>query len=219
MSPITPPANDVAARLRDDILTGVYPPGDRLPEVQLAQRYEVGRGAVRSALAELNRERLVDRPANRGATVRRVDAAEAIRVIEARAALECLMTAYAARRADDAEQRELKGIVRRMAEMVETDDRDSYSSLSATLHRRICDVARHDVAHHLVVNLQHRSAHHQHRVAVMPGRPAEALQCQQAIVDAIVAGDADAASGAMHDHLHSVIRVLGYWIDLGLGDR
>ena len=57
--------------LRQDILSGVFPPGDRLVELQLTQRYDCGRATVRGALVELVTEGLVDREANRGATVRR----------------------------------------------------------------------------------------------------------------------------------------------------
>ena len=83
--------------LRSDILAGVFPPGDRLVELHLSERYAVGRASVRSALVELATEGLVDRAANRGATVRRISIAEAIQITEARAALESLIAA--ARRA------------------------------------------------------------------------------------------------------------------------
>lgn len=54
---------DVARLLREDILDGTLPPGSRLVETDLAERFGVSRGPVREALRELERIGLVtDRP-------------------------------------------------------------------------------------------------------------------------------------------------------------
>ena len=47
----------------------------------------------------------------------------------------------------------------------------------------------------------------------MPGRPNVSLVQHAAIVEAIVAGDEEAASQAMQEHLQSVIDVLQQWGD------
>ena len=78
-------------RLRNDILTGALPPGERLVELQLAERYQIGRAAIRAALLELDSEGLVRREANRGATVRRISLSDAIEITQARGALEGLV--------------------------------------------------------------------------------------------------------------------------------
>ena len=80
-------------RLRDDILNGDFAAGTRLIELQLTDRYGVGRATIRSAIVELDKEGLVTRETNRGATVRAFSVEEAIQVYEARAALEGLMAA------------------------------------------------------------------------------------------------------------------------------
>ena len=71
----------------------------------------------------------------------------------------------------------------------------------------------HAVASELVANLRNRAAHHQYRLALMPGRPAESLAQHAAIVEAVVAGDERAAAESMRDHLRSVVEVLGRWGD------
>ena len=199
--------------LRHDILTGGFEPGDRLLEVPLAKQYECGRAAVRSALVELTSEGLVDRQANRGATVRRISVEEAIQITEARAALESLIAAHAARHATDADRNELTDIVAQMRAAVSTDQSSEYSKLNATLHRRLREMSKHDTAGELVTNLRNRAAHHQYRLSVMPGRPAESLEQHADIVAAVVAGDEGTAAEAMHKHLRSVIDVLSRWGD------
>ncbi|WP_428120408.1 GntR family transcriptional regulator [Candidatus Poriferisodalis sp.] len=206
--------DSVTDDLRRDILTGRYEPGDRLLEIPLAEHYECGRAAVRSALVELTSEGLVEREANRGSTVRRISITEAIQITEARAALESLIAAQAARNATSQHHAELRGIIDDMRAAVREDRGRDYSGLNALLHRRLCEMSGHTVAAHLVANLRNRAAHHQYRLAVMPGRPGESLGQHAAIVDAVVGGDESGAATAMRDHLQSVIHVLGRWGDV-----
>jgi DNA-binding GntR family transcriptional regulator len=201
-------------RLRVDILKGTFAPGERLIEVALADRYSVGRGAVRAALVELRAEGLVDIEANRGAVVRRIGLEEAIEIAEARKVLEALLAARAASNQDPAAKESLLEIVEEMRDSVAAADNARYSRLNRLLHGRIWEISQHRVAKDLVANLRDRSAHHQFRLAVMPGRSEESLQQHIAIVDAIVAGNAQDAEDAMRDHLESVIQVLGRWSDM-----
>jgi DNA-binding GntR family transcriptional regulator len=205
----------VADRLRDDILGGAFPPGERLIELQLTDRYGVGRAAIRAALVELDAEGLVQREANRGATVRRISVAEAIEISEARGVLEGLIARLAAERATDADRDELRALLAEMIEAVEQDDKLGYSKLNRSLHGALRRIARHRVADDLVANLRNRAAHHQFRLALMPGRAAESLAQHRAIVEAVTAGDAPEAERAMCAHLASVVDVLRQWEDFG----
>jgi DNA-binding GntR family transcriptional regulator len=204
-------AAPVTDRLRDDILQGVFPPGERLIELQLTERYGVGRAAIRAALVELDAEGLVQREANRGATVRRISVAEAVEITEARAALEGLIARLAAERATDAEHDALRALLAEMTDAVERDDKLAYSKLNRELHGSLCSIARHRVADDLVANLRNRAAHHQFRLALVPGRAAESLAQHGAIVEAVTSADGPAAEAAMRTHLTSVIDVLRHW--------
>jgi DNA-binding GntR family transcriptional regulator len=201
----------VTDRLRDDILGGAFPPGERLIELQLAERYGVGRAAIRAVLVELDAEGLVQREANRGATVRRISVGEAVEITEARAALEGLIARLAAERATAGEQDELRDLIVRMTDAVEQDDKLSYSKLNRYLHDALRRIARHRVADDLVANLRNRAAHHQFRLALVPGRAAESLTQHAAIVEAVASGDGRAAEEAMRAHLASVLDVLRHW--------
>lgn len=204
----------VVDRLRGDILDGVFSPGERLVEVDLSERYEVGRAAIRSALLQLETEVLVDRKANRGAVVRRIPVSEAIEITEARSLLESLIAGRAARRATDDDVATLRSIIDEMQQAVDDDDGVSYSQLNRRLHMTLQDIAQHSVARDLVRNLRNRGVQNQFRFALMPGRQKISLGQHAAIVDAVAAGDEEAASAAMTDHLHSVIDVLSRWGDV-----
>jgi len=206
-------ADNITDVLRKEILTGRFEPGDRLLEVALSEQYSVGRAAIRSALVELTSEGLVEREANRGATVRRISVTEAIQINQARAVLEGLIAGQAARNASADDHAELRQIIADMEAAVDDVGGQAYSELNAILHRRLREMSGHDIAAQLVANLRDRSAHHQYRLALMPGRPSESLGQHRAIVDAVVGGDEPGATQAMHDHLMSVIDVLSRWGD------
>lgn len=201
----------VAGALRDDILGGVFPPGERLVELQLCERYGCGRATVRSALVELEAEGLIEHAANRGARVRRISVAEAIEITESRAALESLIAAHAARNATPDERNDLVALVGAMEVAVADGAGRTYSELNRRFHARLRDLGRHRVAADLVEKLRNRSAHHQYQLALMPGRPEQSLDQHAAIARAVAAGDPDAAAAAMRAHLHSVADVLRTW--------
>jgi DNA-binding GntR family transcriptional regulator len=209
-------AGSITDRLRAEILTGRIGPGERLVELHLSDRFGEGRAAIRSALVELEKEGLVHREANRGATVRRVSISEAIQITEARAVLESLVAQHAARRASEGDRQELRRIVAAMRSTVRTGELLAYSDLNALLHRRLREISDHTVANELVRNLRDRAASHQFRLALMPGRADDSLVQHEAIVEAVVAGDEDGAAMAMRDHLASVIGVLRRWEQVGI---
>ena len=108
---------------------------------------------------------------------------------------------------------ELRQVVADMRAASPTRMRLGYSELNRMVHRRLREISRHTVASDLVHNLRNRAVSHQYRLAMMPGRPSESLQQHAAIVEAVVAGDEQAASAAMSAHLDSVVAVLRRWGD------
>ena len=83
------------AALREGLRRGEFAPGQRLTEAELAERFGVTRGAVRSALVDLTNAGLVERIPHRGARIREVSFDEAIQITECRAVLEALCAAIA----------------------------------------------------------------------------------------------------------------------------
>jgi len=59
-------ATSVYSQLRDDLLNGQYPAGDKLRIERVAAKYRCGLSPVREALNRLSAERLIDRIDQRG---------------------------------------------------------------------------------------------------------------------------------------------------------
>src|SRR5947209_19064222 len=69
-------AMSIYGRLRRDILTGLFEPGERLPLDALGERYRVGLTPLREALNRLSAEELVLREGKRGFRVAPVSLAD-----------------------------------------------------------------------------------------------------------------------------------------------
>ena len=195
-------------RLRAAIKAGRLQPNERLVEADLAQSLGVGRAAVRTALARLEQEGIVQREPNRGARVRLVSEAEAVEILEARAALEALAARHAAQKATAGDVSELEAILAEMRARLETDDLVGYSTCNRVLHQKVLEIARHATAAALLERMSVQNVRHQFRTILAAGRPAQSLAEHAAVVAAVAAGDADAAEIAMRDHVLNVAGAL-----------
>ena len=76
-----------AAQIREAIISGLYQPGQRLVEMELAAQLRVSRHPIREALRRLDREGFVDIRPNRGAVVAEVDAPSILEIYELRSTI------------------------------------------------------------------------------------------------------------------------------------
>lgn len=204
------PAAELACytRLREAILSGAYMPNEHLVEADLARSLETGRANVRAALSRLEHEGLVEREPHRGARVRRITETEAIEILETRAALEALAARQAANNVTPEDAAELRAILDEMRAHNLANDLLAYSDTNGRLHRKIIGIANHRTVERLIATLNAQNVRFQYRTILAPGRPAHSLKEHEAIVQAVIAGDADAAEAAMRAHLSHVAETL-----------
>jgi DNA-binding GntR family transcriptional regulator len=201
-------AGSITAAIRERIVTGDYAPGQRLVEADLTQEHGASRGAVRTALIQLEQAGLVERIANRGARVRMIDIDEAVRLMEVRMVVEGLCAAKAAQNATAADIEELREIAAAMTEAVRAGESAVYSDLNARLHLAVRRIADQHVATEVLLGLQARNVRHQFRLAMRPGRPQVSLPEHIALIDEICAKDPAAAERAARRHVASVIEAM-----------
>jgi DNA-binding GntR family transcriptional regulator len=198
----------VAEALRDAIVDGEFAPNQRLVEADLSERFGASRGSIRTALLELGAEGLVERVQNRGARVRAISLAEAIEITEVRMVLEGLCAAKAATRLTEDDRDRLRGIGTAMQEAVRSGDLLGYSELNRQLHALIRTLGGQSTAQTILERLRGQNVRHQFRLALHPGRAAVSLPQHLEIIEAMCAGEAEAAEAAVRRHLHSVIETL-----------
>lgn len=136
------PSQTVKAQLalRDLLLEGKIGPGERVSELQMVEQLGVSRTPVRSALARLAEEGLLEAIPTGGYAVRSFSEAEVFAAIEIRGTLEGLAARLAAERGPDpAELRALAACLDGIDEVVRRDrpsldDVSRYVELNARFH-------------------------------------------------------------------------------------
>ncbi|WDL97668.1 GntR family transcriptional regulator [Alicyclobacillus sp. ALC3] len=196
------------ARLRELIINGTYLPNQHLIENDLASAFHVNRVSIRTALARLEHEGLVERERYRGARVRLVTQEEAVEILETRVALEGMIARHAANRATDEDISELRQIVATMKKYYEGNDLLKYSETNSALHKKIVKIAKHPTASRLLEMLNSQNVRFQFRTILAPGRPERSFSEHSAIVEAIANKDGEAAETAMRLHLSHVTDTL-----------
>lgn len=198
--PSTPAYIRLRERLRQDILTGVWRAGEHHTLAQLSARHRVSLSPVREALLHLQGEGLVVIQQHRGAVVPLLDADLLGNLYDVRAALQALQARRAAERATPDELDQITGHERGFAEAAANDDRVAGVPHNEAFHALIDDAARNAQAsvvyraRSIFVNMVRL------RLGYGPGRMAVAAAQHRAIMDALQARDADAASAAAFAH-------------------
>jgi len=202
------PADNGYEALRQAIVVGSLQPNERLVEANLAREFGLGRSAVRTALARLEQDGLVEREPHRGARVRLIDEREAVEILEARAVLEGVAARHAAQNATAADVKRLRQILKEMRRLLNSGDLLRASDENAVLHRTLLEIADHPTVMRLISMLKSQLVRFQYRTIMLPGRTERSFEEHSAIVDAVAAGDPDGAEKAMRRHLSHVAEAL-----------
>ncbi|MBC9822523.1 GntR family transcriptional regulator [Terrabacter sp. MAHUQ-38] len=189
----------VYAELRRRILSLELQPGQRLYEPELAATLQVSRTPLREALRLLLAEDLIDQLPTGGMVVRPLAASDIEELYSVRAALEGLMTGEAARRLTDDDVAVLRGLVERNARMV--GDAEDAMRAGHDLHLRIAEVAGHGWARRLHAQVDGHMSRYRPFTNESQDRRTAALAEHRAIVEALVARDADEARRLAESHV------------------
>ncbi len=189
---------DAYKLILEAIDVGVYKPGDRLIESDLANRFDVSRTPIREALQRLETQSLLTRD-GRSLIVASLNHNQLAELYVVRAELEGLAASLAARHASDEEMRVLR-------DMVEDDhallgDPSSMARANRRFHKQI-HLASHNRFLVQQLDLVHRSMALMATTSLAAvGRDEDALQEHDAIVSALEARDTQKASTALKAHI------------------
>jgi DNA-binding GntR family transcriptional regulator len=193
----------VAALIRELIITGELGAGQQLRQRDLAQRFGVSQTPVREAMRRLESEGLVIGDTHRGFTVVMPDDGPIEENFQIRAALESLGASLAARKIDEPGLAQLEQLNQRMLAMAEGDPR--YAELNREFHFTLYQYSRSPLLMSLM-RLLWASLHGGPRVL---RTHAESARQHDAILEALRAGDADAAGALTYRHIMGAERLGG----------
>lgn len=197
-SPSRPVNTDAYSLILDAIDTGIYRPGDRLVESELADRFGVSRTPIREALQRLETQSLLVRD-GRSLIVASLDHNQMAELYVVRGELEGLAARLAARNATEEEVRLLRDMVE--ADNALVDHPAALARANRRFHKQI-HLASHNRFLVQQLDLVHRSMALMATTSLaVVGRGEIAQAEHDRIVSAIEARDGDAADAALRDHI------------------
>ena len=204
LAPITidsyrPLRETVCEVLRDAIRRGILEPGERLMEVQLAEELGISRTPVREAIRKLEQEGYVIMMPRRGTYVSSVSVHDVKEIFEIRTALE---------RIEPEELEKLRALLTEIEGHIKRNDIDKIVATDIAFHGLLYQVSRNERLVTIISNLKEQLARFRTLSMSYPGRLQETLEEHRAMVEAIAAGDVDAARDAAERHMEQAEETL-----------
>lgn len=190
----------IARSLREDILAGVYQPGERIRQDELAARHGASRLPVRDALRTLETEGLIDLVANTGAWVSRISMAECDEMYRMRERLEPLLLGMNVPHLSENDTDALASL----AESMETStDVERFLRLDREFHLSCLQRTQTTVLGSTVLNLWNRTQHYRRAATRLfyLEQDRSVHYDHQLIVNAIRRGDAEEAEHVLARHI------------------
>jgi len=214
----------VARELEKLIFEGVLAPGQRLPpERELAQEFNVSRPSLREALQKLESAGMLETRHGGGTFVKDAIGAAltnplgevfqrhpeaAVDFIELRSALDGTSAYYAATRGTDADRAILSERFRAIEAAHKLDDPTEEAEADADFHIAIAEASHNVILLHVMRSmmtlLRGDVVFNRMLLYSQPGARDDLLNQHQAIYDAIIAGDGEAARRAAQAHMAQV---------------
>lgn len=187
--------------LREGILGQVLPPGTRLAEEEIAERFGISRTPVREAILRLEAEGLAARKSGRTAFVTELSLEEIIEIYEVRSVIDGLAAELAALRITRPDVSKLEWLNGQLREAGERRDLAAMTTLNFEFHDGIAAASGNGYLHEMM-----RQVHD--RVRRFPGTTFSYPQRWEAVVaehaqllDVLSRGDAAAAFATARAHM------------------
>lgn len=187
------------------IRRGDYVPGARLREEEVGARLDLSRTPVREAFRRLEAEGIVEHRPRAGAVVRQLSHGEVVELYEMRVVLERTAAELAAKHGTEAEFDTLAALNRQIAEERESPSRAA--AINQEFHRGLYLACRNRFLLDAARGLNNALLLLGPTTYTDAGRIDTVVAQHAAIIEALDAGDAEAAGAAAEAHLQTSLRV------------
>ncbi|MEQ5868356.1 GntR family transcriptional regulator [Sagittula sp. NFXS13] len=206
----------IANRLRRDILRGELEPGTQVKERDHASAMGVSRTPMREAIRILAKEGLLLLRPARSPIVAEPSYESVAQNVEVMTALELLSARLACDRASDAEIEQIAALADRMAESYDTMDKLDLFELDMAFHRAITDAAKNPVLAEMHQALVARLWRARYLSATRKSARERVLRQHEGIVTGLRARDANKVTENVRAHLvHLMLNVKDFFSNAG----
>ncbi len=193
-------ADQVFDRLENDIIFGVYPRGELLTELKLAEQLSVSRTPIREALRRLEHERLIE-DTGKGSRVVGITHEDVMDIMDIRHHLEGLAAYYATLNMTAEGIQELAHIVDLQDFYFSKWDVEHLRQVDDEFHEAVCRLSKRPVIKDTLLPL-HRKTRRYRRIAMEDReRAASTLQEHREIFQAILNKNAQLAARLSETHI------------------
>ena len=205
-------ADRVCRQLAEEIISGAIPPGKKLEEQLLAEKFGVSRSPIRDALRQLGGTGLVDVKPNRSVRVVNLRVDQIHDMYEALGEMEALCAAYCARRMTVVERKRLESLHQESEAAARMKDKKTYADLNDRFHSMLHRGSHNETLCSLTHELRRRLAPFRRPIFFHgPKRLIASWQEHGKLVDAIKASDPERAHAETANHLvNSSLNVITY---------
>lgn len=194
-------ADRVRMVLADEIVRGVIGPGVPLDEASIAERFEVSRTPVREAIRQLEAIGFAEARPHRGAVVPHFTPEKLNEIFLVMAELEALCARLAAESATEADKAKLQEVHLACRDAAHEGDIGRYYDLNIKFHETIYAIGHNSFLADVTIGVRNRVAPFRRAQFQSLGRLVRSVEEHEAVVAAILAGDAEKAAATMRDHL------------------
>ncbi len=196
-------AHAVRARLEEDIVMGLLMPGTRLDEKTIAERFDISRTPVREALQQLVSTGLAVRQPYRGVVVAQISHERLDALFEAMAEIEAICGRMASQRMTTSERAELMRLHEELAAASTEHSKPGYERLNEAFHEVLYRGAHNEVLFELAQSIRRQLSPYRRYQFHDPERIRTSFREHEAILQAIIERNADAAENHLRKHLMS----------------
>ena len=175
----------VVDRLRDMITDGELPPGSRINERAMCERFGISRTPLREALKVLGSEGLLELTPNRGATVAQITLEVVDETFPVMGALEALSGELACSRITETEIAEIRALHYQMVVHFKKGELPDYFRLNQKIHEKILDAARNPTLSDIYRSLSGRVSPARYQANMAKRRWADAVEEHERILKAL----------------------------------
>ena len=194
-------AEKLREAIEESIATGAFAPGMHLEETELAQRFGVSRTPLREALIQLSSMGIVVLRPRRGAVVAEVTPQRLLEMFEVMAELEAMCGRLAARRMSDPDHAVLMRAHMACEAACSAQDPDAYYHENEQFHHAIYAGSHSGFLIEQTTAMHRRLRPYRRLQLRVRNRLATSFSEHNGIVDALIAGDAEAASERLRLHI------------------
>lgn len=203
------PLRDVVFNtLRQAILRGELKPGERLMEIQLANKLGVSRTPIREAIRKLELEGLVLMIPRKGAEVAEITEKSLRDVLEVRRALEELSVQLACERIAKEEIRELERVAKKFQQVVKSSDITEIAEVDVRFHDIIYTATDNQKLIQLLNNLREQMYRYRVEYLKRDGVFPQLIAEHEAIIRHIENNEKEKATEVMCRHIDNQVEAV-----------